>query len=66
MSFYIREMPNKSAMLMTREGRRLFTFKSVESALQACRDWYGGIDNRNIIPHISSASVSRHSDRSAA
>jgi hypothetical protein len=34
---------------MTAAGHRLFNFKSIESALAACGDWYGITPDR-IIP----------------
>lgn len=40
MEFYIREMPNGTATLMTRDGLYLFTFRNLDSARQACEDWY--------------------------
>ena len=66
MSFYIRELPNKSAMLMTREGRLLFTFKDVDSALEACRDWYG-IGAQHVIPDlVRAANAQRQPQQTAA
>ena len=49
MNFYIKEWPDQSACLMTAAGQRLFTFKSVDSALAACGEWYG-INKNKIIP----------------
>lgn len=40
MTFFIREWPNKTATLMADNGAVLWTFDSVESAQQVCRDWY--------------------------
>ena len=40
MDFYIRELPDGKASLMTRDGLYLFTFRDLESARQACEDWY--------------------------
>jgi hypothetical protein len=48
MEFYIREWTDKSASLITRDGHRLWTFASVESALSACRDWYRVSEERVI------------------
>ncbi len=52
MNFYIKEWPDRSASLMTVTGKRLFTFKSVESAMTACGDWYG-ISKNKIIPALT-------------
>jgi len=52
MNFYIKEWPDRSASLMTAAGRQLFTFKSVDSALAACGDWYG-INKNKIIPALT-------------
>lgn len=40
MEFYIRELPDGQATLMTRDGLYLFTFRNLDSARQACEDWY--------------------------
>ncbi|GMQ88400.1 MAG: hypothetical protein BMS9Abin08_1643 [Gammaproteobacteria bacterium] len=40
MEFYIREMPDGTATLMTRDGLYLFTFRNLDSARRACEDWY--------------------------
>ena len=40
MNFYIRELLDGSATLMTDNGVVLWTFCSVEDARQACREWY--------------------------
>jgi len=40
MEFYIREMPDGTATLMTRDGLYLFTFRNLDSAQRACEDWY--------------------------
>jgi len=40
MEFYIREMPNGTATLMTRDELYLFTFRDLDSARRACEDWY--------------------------
>ncbi len=40
MEFYIRELPDGKATLMTHDGLYLFTFQSLDSARQACEDWY--------------------------
>jgi len=40
MEFYIRELPDGQATLMTRDGLYLFTFLNLDSARQACEDWY--------------------------
>jgi|GEM_PF-2298825 len=40
MDFYIRELPDGKATLMTRDGLYLFTFRDLKSARQACEDWY--------------------------
>lgn len=50
MSFYIQEWADRSATLITREGHRLFSFRDVASALQACGQWYG-VSERHVIPH---------------
>lgn len=52
MNFYIKEWPDRSASLMTAAGRQLFTFKSIDSALTACGDWYG-INKNKVIPAIN-------------
>ena len=51
MEFYIKEWTDKTASLITRDGYRLWTFASVESALTACRDWYKVSEDR-IIPNL--------------
>lgn len=38
--YYIQQWPDHSATLISCEGQRLFTFKTVESALLACRERY--------------------------
>ncbi len=40
MEFYIRELPDGKATLMTQDGLYLFTFENVKSAREACVDWY--------------------------
>jgi hypothetical protein len=40
MEFYIRELPDGKATLMTRDGLYMFTFRNLNSARQACEDWY--------------------------
>lgn len=40
MEFYIQELPNGKATLMTRDGLYLHTFRNLDSARQACDDWY--------------------------
>jgi len=40
MEFYIRELPDGKATLMTQDGLYLFTFRNLDSARQACADWY--------------------------
>ena len=40
MEFYIRELPDGKATLMTRDGLYLFTFRNLDSARQACEHWY--------------------------
>ena len=40
MNLYIKEWPNKTATLMLENGTVMFTFYSVDDALQTCRDWY--------------------------
>jgi len=40
MEFYIRELHDGKATLMTHDGLYLFTFQSLASARQACEDWY--------------------------
>ena len=40
MEFYIRELPDGTATLMTRDGLYLFTFRNLDSARLACEDWY--------------------------
>ena len=52
MNIYIKEWPDRPASLMTAVERRLFTFKSVDSALTACGDWYG-INKNKIIPALT-------------
>lgn len=54
MDFYIRELPDGKAILMTRDGLYLFTFRDLESARLACEDWYqlngneaGGVTGMN-------------------
>lgn len=49
MDFYIKEWADKSASLITRDGLRLSTFASVESALAACREWYQ-LSEERVIP----------------
>lgn len=51
MKFYIKERADKSAALVTHTGQQLFTFKSVDSALAACSDWYD-INAHHVIPYI--------------
>jgi len=48
MEFYIKEWEDKTASLITRDGHRLWTFASVESALTACREWYRISEDRVI------------------
>ncbi len=50
MEFYIQELPDGQATLMTRDGLYLFTFRNLESARQACTDWY------RIHGHVNSVS----------
>ena len=52
MNFYIKEWPDRTASLMTAAGQRLFTFKSIDSAMAACGDWYG-INKNRIIPTLT-------------
>ena len=40
MEFYIQELPDGKATLMTRDGLYLFTFRNLDSARRACEDWY--------------------------
>ena len=40
MEFTIHVLPDGKATLTTRDGMYLFTFRDVESATQACEDWY--------------------------
>lgn len=40
MEFYIRELSDGKATLMTRDGLYLFTFRDLDSARKACEDWY--------------------------
>ena len=40
MEFYIQELSDGKATLMTRDGLYLFTFRNLDSARQACEDWY--------------------------
>jgi len=40
MEFYIQELPDGKATLMTRDGLYLFTFRNLNLARQACEDWY--------------------------
>jgi hypothetical protein len=40
MEFYIRELPDGKATLMTRDGLYLFTFRNLDTARQACEEWY--------------------------
>lgn len=40
MEFTIEQLPNGRATLMTSDGLYLFTFLDLESARQACEDWY--------------------------
>jgi len=40
MNLYIKEWPNKTATLMLENGTVMFTFHSVDDALQTCKDWY--------------------------
>jgi len=40
MEFYIRERPDGTATLMTRDGLYLFTFRDLDSARKACEEWY--------------------------
>lgn len=40
MEFTIQQLPDGKATLMTRDGLYLFTFRDLESARQACEDWY--------------------------
>jgi len=40
MEFYIQELPDGKATLMTSDGLYLFTFQNVQSAREACEDWY--------------------------
>ncbi|HHH43760.1 MAG TPA: hypothetical protein ENK49_06455 [Gammaproteobacteria bacterium] len=55
MEFYIQELPDGQATLMTRDGLYLFTFRSLALARQACADWY------RVHGHVSSV-PSRLSD----
>lgn len=48
MDFYIKEWGDKTASLITRDGHRLWTFASVDSALAACREWYRVSEDRVI------------------
>lgn len=47
MNFYIKEWPNKTATLMLSNGCTLFTFRSVDDAVLACKDWYRCHVNEN-------------------
>ncbi len=40
MEFYIRELTDGKAILMTQDGLYLFTFNNLKSAREACEDWY--------------------------
>ncbi len=40
MEFYIRELSDGKATLMTGDGLYLHTFRNLDSAKQACDDWY--------------------------
>lgn len=40
MYFYIKEWPNKTAILMAENGSILWIFHSVEEAQAVCREWY--------------------------
>ena len=40
MEFTIQQLPNGKATLMTGDGLYLFTFRDLESARQACENWY--------------------------
>jgi hypothetical protein len=40
MRVYIKEWPNKTASIITAEGQVIWTFSSIESARQACREWH--------------------------
>ncbi|MFQ5488743.1 MAG: hypothetical protein ACE5ET_09915 [Gammaproteobacteria bacterium] len=40
MTFYIKAWPDNSATLMTELGQILWTFPTLDDALNACRDWY--------------------------
>ncbi len=51
MEFYIKEWSDKTASLVTRDGYRLWTFASVDSALTACRDWYR-VSEERVIPNF--------------
>ena len=52
MDFYIKEWPDQTASLMTTAGQRLFDFKSVGSALEACGNCYG-ISKHKVIPALT-------------
>lgn len=55
MEFYIREWADKTASLITRDGYRLWTFASVDSALAACREWYR-VSEERVISDFNDAS----------
>jgi len=40
MEFFIRELPDGKATLMTQDGLYLFTFRNLNRARKACEDWY--------------------------
>ncbi len=40
MGFYIQELPDGKATLMTHDRLYLHTFRDLDSARQACTDWY--------------------------
>ena len=54
MDFFIRELPDGQATLMTRDGLYLFTFRNLASARQACVDWYRAHGNET--PEIAAVS----------
>jgi hypothetical protein len=41
MRFFIKEYPDDTVMLLTEDGRVVWTFESVEAAIAGCRDWDG-------------------------
>ena len=59
MEFYIRELSDGKATLMTNDGLYLFTFRSLDSARQACEEWYRSHGNETgEIASVSDGDVS--------